>query len=113
MKFKIVQGFLVQYIDDEDKVLKTSFVPGDKFILDAANATIDNGKNKIPFDDNKELARLDFMPFGKYKDVKMVDLDLKYIYWAVDNVSDKLVVAALREELERRNKLNEVDDIPF
>ena len=89
-------------------------VPGDEFILDSEQSTIDTGNNKIAFDDDKELGKMDVMPYGKYKGIKLVDLEIGYIKWAVDNMTnDKHMASVLRDEMDRRNRINNEDSIPF
>jgi len=123
MKIKVAQGFIIQVVDDSDKVISSSFIPGDKFSLDTNKNLIDNGKNTFPLMNRKsitttELAKqvgnikddgylLDFnntMPFGKYKDQKIGNIPNSYISWLAENARDQYMKDTAAKELNRRNK---------
>ena len=129
MKIKIAQGFIIQVVDEAEKVLSTTFVPGDKLSMDTAKNIIDNGKQTFPLikngvtykdpepplsklytpappsDEDSSLGHNDDMPFGKHKGQKIGSLPDAYINWGAENMTHKDMKNAFIKEQARRNSL--------
>jgi hypothetical protein len=49
------------------------------------------------------------IPMGQYKGELLKDVPLDYIKWAIDNITDKMMVALFQTEIVRREKRVERD----
>jgi hypothetical protein len=128
MKYKIAQGFIIQVIDDSDKVISTSFIPGDKFSIDEGHNLIDNGIQKFPLikdgvsysntppkqntpytpvppsENDSSLNHNDDMPFGKHKGTKIGALPIEYINWGAENMThQEMKNTFIKEQARRKN----------
>jgi len=99
MNYEIIPGILIR-IKEDNKIVKTDFIPTSKSIdLSQNNNNNNNNNNKNSSDPNWK------MPFGKYKNVSLSDLPIEYIEWAVDTFDDPLKSKLLAEiELRKPSK---------